>query len=160
MTGSLYDYNDVVLRIDSGAPKHITLDVNLFTLCDPEVKNLTFNTDAGTTITSRAVGTVSYKAYDTNHEQRVVTLCGAYYVTHQPHDIVAVGQLTRNSQAQCESPDFKNCVWQNNFGINFAVERVNQGFVWKNSLLSPQGEKTVDGVVVQQSLAVTRSQAR
>lgn len=67
--------------------------------------------------------------------------------------------MTRNFQAQREPPDFKDCVWQKNSGTKFVFEYVNQEFIWNIFPLLPQRKKTVCGVVVQQSLVVTRSQA-
>lgn len=64
MTGGLYDHDDVVLHIDSSASKHFISDISLLTSWDPETQNVTFNTTAGTTITSRAVGTVKFKECD------------------------------------------------------------------------------------------------
>lgn len=93
MTGSMYDYTDVVLSIDSGASKHFISDIDQLISWDLEARNVTFNTAVGTTITSHARGTITCKTYDTNHEQRVATLCGAYYPPHQPHNIVVVDGL-------------------------------------------------------------------
>lgn len=107
MTEGLYDYDDVVLRIESGASKHFRSNVNMFTSWNPEVMTVTFNTAAGTTITSRVVGTVNFKHF-TDVNQRVVNV--SYHVPHQPPNLVAVGQLIRNFQAQWESPDSKNFV--------------------------------------------------
>lgn len=97
MTGGMYDYDDVALRIDSGASKYFISNVDTFTLWDPEAKNVTFHTATDTTISSRSVGTMKFKAYGTAGQQRVVTLNGAYHVPHQSYNLVAAGQLTRNS---------------------------------------------------------------
>lgn len=101
----------------------------MFTSWDPRSKNVTFNTAFGMTISSRVVGTVKFRVYDDTRKHLIATMYGAYYVPHQPHNIVAVGQLTRNSLEQRESPDVKNYVWQNNSGTKISLEYVNQEFI-------------------------------
>lgn len=51
-TGGSYGDEGIVLGIDSAS------DISFFTSWDPSVANVTFNTVAGTTITSRATSTV------------------------------------------------------------------------------------------------------
>lgn len=106
--GGVYDNNDVTCRVDSGASKHFLSNVSLFTSWDLGAKIVTFYTTAGTCITSCAVGTVKFEAYSDQRKQRVVALSGAYYVPHQSHNLVAVGQFTHISQDQWKSPDFES----------------------------------------------------
>lgn len=103
----MYGYCGIARRIDSGTYKHSMSDISLFSSWGPGDANVTFNTDVGTTITPRVVGTVDFKALDFNGDERIVTLDGAYCVT-QSLSRVDVGQLTRCVTAQWESPGFNN----------------------------------------------------
>lgn len=136
MTGGPYDYDDVVLHIDSGASKHFTSDVGLFTSWNLGAKNVTFNTATGTTIASYAVGTLKLKAYDDNRKHRIVTLRGACYAPHQPHNLVAAGQFTQNSQEQLESPDVKSCAWQINLKLFLSMSTMSTMSIQPTEIIS------------------------
>lgn len=110
VTRGLYVDECVAIGIDSGASMHFVSGISLFTSGDPGTVNVTFKTAGGTTITSRPVGTVIFKDFDSNGDHHIVTWEGTYYVPHQPHDLVAVGQLKRYAGNQLDSPDFKNYV--------------------------------------------------
>lgn len=62
----------ITLHIYSGASKHFISDVDLHTEWDHGAMNVTFNTVAGITITSRAVGTVKFNAVDVEGGQRIL----------------------------------------------------------------------------------------
>lgn len=147
----------MVLRIDSGTSKHFVADISLFTSRDPGVAIVTFNTAAGTTMTSRALDTVKFKASDSNGDPRIVTLEGTYHVPHQSHNLVTVKQLTRYAEKQWSAPAFRKCVWVNPTGQHFVFELVRQEYIWNVTPLS--GERKSNGDV-QQSLVMTRSKVR
>lgn len=100
VNGSIYGDEGVALRIDFGASKHSMSDISIFTSWDPGADNVTLDTGAGTTFTSQAVCNVKFKAFDSDGDECIVTLDGANYVPHQPHNMVAVGQLTGSIDKQ------------------------------------------------------------
>jgi len=97
VTGGICGHEGVALWIYYGVFKHYVSNSILFTSWDPGVTNVTFNADAGTTSVSRDVGTVKFEALYSNRDQCIDTLDD---VTHQPHNLVAVGQLTRSVEKQ------------------------------------------------------------
>lgn len=129
MMGGLHDFDNSTWRVHSGASKHFNSDVSPFTSWDPDVKNITFIKATGTTITLRAVCTMKFNAYDYQRRQRIVTLNGVYFVPYQPHDLVPVGQLARDSQDQWESPDLKRCAWENHTGTKNVFNYVNEELI-------------------------------
>lgn len=74
-------HSGILMRIDSGASKTFMSDISLFHSCDEQASDVSFNTDAGTTITSRAVGTVKFKAVDAHGDIRTFTLNVPYAPT-------------------------------------------------------------------------------
>lgn len=71
MIGGLHTDEGVALRNDFGASKHFVSGIKLFTgsgsesrINDPGAANLTFDTTAAITITSRVVGTAKFIAFN------------------------------------------------------------------------------------------------
>lgn len=75
-------------------------DVSLFQSFDEGAANLAFCTAAGTISTSRAMGTVKFKAFDRRGEHRVLELYRSYSVYRYKLNLVAIFQLTRNTTLQ------------------------------------------------------------
>lgn len=70
----------------------------------------------------KTVGTMKFKTFDSNGDQRVVTLDGVYNVSHQPQNRVTVEQMTRYVNNQRYSQGFKYCVRYNRIGHSFVFE--------------------------------------
>lgn len=95
-TGGMYDCDEFTLRIDAGVSRRLISDIGILSSWNPGAKNAMFNTAAGTTITSREVGTLKLKAYDDQRKQQNVSMNGAYCVPHKSHILVAMGQLSND----------------------------------------------------------------
>lgn len=146
---SSFQHEGVVLRIDSTASKHFMSEISLFHSSVESDANVSFSTVAGTMITSRAVGTVKFKAADDGGDFRTITLDHVYLVPQQQHNLAAVCKLTHCAVSTLESLDFKTCTWQDDGHTEF---------VWNALALSEFGETTRGGIVVPKSLDTTRSQ--
>lgn len=117
------------------------------------VPNITFNTAAGVPITSRAVGTLKFLAKNVHPNVRFGALEHAYYNPNQPRN-----GKSKQEVEWWQSPDFSNCTWVD-VGIGFQFSYDNRDCFWKILPLPLMGFATVDGVVTDCVIAVTRSSA-